>query len=140
MFKCTIYVVHCRYGMLNTIAYKGTVYSMEWYCDRLGKQQALEFFQKSNQKQQAKLLALMTRLGDLGVLRDITKFRNEGDSIYTFKPKPDRYLCFFVTGKRIVITNAFAKKTDKFPKREKNKALKMKQDYEKRVKDGKYYE
>jgi hypothetical protein len=37
-------------------------------------------------------------------------------------------------------TNGFHKKTDKLPKNEKERALKIKSDYETRVKRGDYYE
>jgi len=60
--------------------------------------------------------------------------------VYAFKPQPDRYLCFFFKGKKIIITNAFIKKTDKLPLREKERALAVIEDYEKRVKNGTYYE
>ena len=59
-------------------------------------------------------------MGDFGVIHDTTKFRNEGDSIYAFKPQPDRYLCFFFSGKKIIVTNAYRKKSDKLPKRKRN--------------------
>jgi hypothetical protein len=71
------------------------------------------------------------------LLRNLTKLRNEGDGIYAFKPQSDRFLCFFVTGKRVIITNAFEKKQDKLPPNEKAMA---KKDYEKRVCEGTYYE
>lgn len=51
----------------------------------------------------------------------------------------DRYLCFFVKGKKIIITNAFIKKTDKLPKDEIEQALKVKNSFEERVKQGDYY-
>ncbi len=82
----------------------------------------------------------MTALGEQGKIFDETKFRNEGDKIYAFKPQPDRYLCFFFLGKKIIVTNAFTKKTQKLPKSEKDLALKALQSYEKRVKEGTYYE
>lgn len=71
---------------------------------------------------------------------DQTKFNYEDDQIYAFKPKPDRFLCFFYQGKRIVITNAFRKKQDKLPANEKQRALKNRKDYEIRVKEGSYYD
>lgn len=49
-------------------------------------------------------------MGEQGKIFDETKFRNEGDKIYAFKPQPDRYLCFFFQGKKIIVTNAFIKK------------------------------
>jgi hypothetical protein len=39
-------------------------------------------------------------MGDFGKIYDITKFRNEGDGIYAFKPQSDRYLSFFTLGKK----------------------------------------
>ena len=70
----------------------------------------------------------------------MVQFNYEGDSIYAFKPVPDRFLCFFFEGNKIIITNAFEKKQQKLPKNEKEKSLKAKIDYEKRVKGNKYYE
>ena len=69
-----------------------------------------------------------------------TKFRHEGDKVYAFKPQPHRFLCFFFTGQKIIVTNAFHKKTDKLPTKEKDRALKIKDDYELRIKRGDYYE
>ena len=79
-------------------------------------------------------------MGDQGKIFDETKFRNEGDQIFAFKPQPDRYLCFFFKGKKIIVTNAFIKKVQKLPLNEKERALKAYQSYEKRVKEGVYYE
>lgn len=59
---------------------------------------------------------------------------------YAFKPKPDRFLCFFYAGKKIILTNAFRKKQPKLPKNEKTRAMRLKNDYETRVKKGKYYD
>ena len=65
---------------------------------------------------------------------------SECDGIYAFKPKPHRFLCFFVKGKKLIITNGFIKKSDKLPKNEKEKALKRREDYETRCKKNQYYE
>jgi hypothetical protein len=79
-------------------------------------------------------------MADFGKINDFTKFRNEGDEIYAFKPKPDRFLCFFFKGNKIIITNAFEKREDKLPKTEKERALQAKESYYKRVLKGEYYE
>lgn len=75
-----------------------------------------------------------------GKILNITKFRYEGDSIYAFKPKPDRFLCFFFSGKKIIITNAFEKKQDKLSTTEKKRALIHQADYKTRIEKGEYYE
>ena len=88
----------------------------------------------------AKLAQLFKVMGDLGQIRNKTKFRNEGDKIYAFKPQPYRFLCFFTVGQKIIITNGFYKGEDKLPWTEKQRALENLQDYLIRVKRGEYYD
>lgn len=126
--------------MKNYIAYEGDEFTIEWYYDSKGKSPALEYYQELSQSQKAKLGFLFEMLGDTGKIRSEEKFRNEGDQIYAFKPMPDRFLCFFYHGGKVIVTNAFEKKQDKMPAKEKDKALKLKADYIKRNKDGSYYE
>ena len=71
-------------------------------------------------------------MGDFGKIYDTSKFRYEGDEIYAFKPQPNRFLCFFRKEKKIIVTNAFYKKTDKLPLQEKQQALIIKKKYEER--------
>ena len=68
-------------------------------------------------------------MGDFGKILDEQKFRNESDGTYAFKPQPDRYLCFFKKGKKIIVTNAYRKQSQKLPKSEKDLALKHMADY-----------
>lgn len=126
--------------MKEYIAYKGSEFTIEWYYDTQGQSLALEYFKKQPKDKQRKALNLFRLMGDQGKIFDETKFRNEGDKIYAFKPQPDRYLCFFFRGKKIIVTNAFVKKTPKFPRGEKELALKAYQSYEKRIKEETYYE
>jgi phage-related protein len=127
-------------GMKEYVAYVGAEFTIEWYYDLKGQLQALEYFSKQPKDKQRKILNLFRLMGEQGKIFDQTKFRNEGDKIYAFKPQPDRYLCFFFTGKKIVITNAFLKKTQKLPLNEKEQALKAYASYEERIKKGIYYE
>lgn len=86
------------------------------------------------------LASLFVDIADKGKILSKVKFNYEGDKIYAFKPKPDRFLCFFFKDSKIIITNAFEKKQDKLPPREKEKALKLKKNYTDRVKGGTYYD
>ncbi len=122
------------------IAYKGATFTIEWYFDIHGKSQALEYLLNIDASMQQKVFYLFKRMGDYGKINDLTKFRNEGDQIFAFKPQPDRFLSFFTKGKKIIITNAFLKKSDKLPKEEKRKALECRKDYLKRIEEGSYYE
>ncbi len=119
--------------MKEYVAYEGNEFTIEWYYNEKGESNALEFFLKQSKVQQRRALGLFKLMGDLGKVFDKTKFRNEEDKIYAFKPQPDRYLCFFFRGKKIIVTNAFTKKTQKLPDGEKDLALKAFASYEKRV-------
>lgn len=122
------------------LIYQGESFRLEWYFDAKGKSQPKDYFEKLEPKMQAKAFALFKRMGDVGLIRDITKFRNEGDEIFAFKPRPERFLSFFQIGRKMIITNAFIKKADKLPKNEKMKAIEARNDFLLRIKKGKYYE
>lgn len=113
----------------TNLIYEGQYHRVEWYYDEKGHSQPYEYFVKSNSNQKRKFLILIKKMADFGVIFDKTKFRNEGEGIYAFKPQPDRYLCFFFDDKKIIVTNAFRKKSDKLPVNEKEKALKIMRAY-----------
>jgi len=115
------------------VVYIGERFTVEWYYDHIGYSQSYEYFLKSSNVQKRKFLILIKRIAEFGKISDITKFRNEGDEIYAFKPQPDRYLSFFIKGRKIIITSAFTKKTDKLPINEKEKAIKYRRDYFSRI-------
>lgn len=107
----------------SCLIYKGPFFTIEWFYDEKGYSQPYEYFLRSSAVQKRKFLLLVKKMGDFGKIIDKKKFRNEDDKIYAFKPQPDRYLCFFKVGKKIIVTNAFRKKGDKLPKQEKKLAL-----------------
>ena len=121
----------------DCIIYVGEKFTIEWYYDKFGKSVAYDFFLETTEDLQDKFLILAMKMGDFGKIFDIQKFRNEGDGIYAFKPQPDRYLSFFTSGKKIIVTNGFKKKTDKLPQNEKDFALKCKKEYLERKTGGK---
>jgi len=124
----------------NYLIYVGSVFQLEWFIDSNGESEARDYFEKLSEKQQLKFLFLVKRIGDFGKISNKEQFRNEGDKIYAFKPQPDRFLCFFFTGQKIIVTNGFLKKQQKLPKQEKEKALNYMNDYLKRIQEGIYYE
>lgn len=119
------------------LAHKGKQFEIQWYFNEADKSQANEYF---DNKGKIRTLKLFERMGEYGEIRDKTKFRSEGDQIYAFKPKPDRFLSFFTIGKVIILTNAFKKKTKKLPPSEKAKALRALEDYKDRLIKNEYYE
>ena len=126
--------------MKNNIALGGTKYTIEWFFDDKGYSQALEYFEELPESQQDKILALFQFMATMGKIWDTTKFRNEGGGIYAFKAGQDRYLCFFFKQGKIIVTNAYTKKSQKMPPKEKRRALAAYKDYVNRVQEETYYE
>lgn len=124
----------------NFTAYIGEYFTIEWFYDSKGRSQPLEYFTSLSASQKRKLFMLFKRMGDVGKILDKTKFRNEHDGIYAFKPQPDRFLSFFTSDKKIIVTEGFLKKGDKLPKNIKSRTVKLRGNYLDRVKKGVYYE
>ncbi len=122
------------------IAYQGTCFTIEWYCDEQGESDVFNYYRQLPPERRRKVLTLFSRMGEIGKIFDKTKFRHEGDPIYVFKPQPDRFFCFFFTGRKIIITNAYEKETNRVPQQEKRKALIRRERYEQRVSEDTYYE
>jgi len=104
---------------------------------KMGKVSLMIILWNQRKGLQDKFLILVKKIGDFGKIFDKTKFRNEGDGIFAFKPQPDRYLSFFTDEKKIIVTNGFVKKTDKLPENEKKLAIKYRMDYFERKTGGK---
>jgi hypothetical protein len=124
----------------DTIIYKGQAFCIEWYVNERGRSEVREFYEALPIERRVQFLKLVKVMGEVGKIFDTTRFRNEGDQIFAFKPQPERFLCFFFVGKKIIVTNAFHKKSDKLPISEKERALKFKASYTNRVNKGVYYE
>ena len=127
-------------NMKEYVAYRGEKFTIEWYYNEKNESQPLDFFNTLIPVEQQKFFHLLKRMGDFGFISDKTKFRNEDDGIYAFKPQPNRFLSFFYEGSKIIITNAFMKKSQKLKKQDKDCAIKARNDYTKRVKEGTYYD
>lgn len=121
-------------------AFEGTKFVIEWYFDPRGRSPALDYFEMLNEDSQVKSLGLFELIGNFGEIKNKSKFNYEGDKLYVFKPQPHRFLCFFSSEAKIIITNAFHKKTNKLPDQEKQRALRYKKDYESRIHRDDYYE
>lgn len=122
------------------IAYQGKKFTIEWYFNDRGTSDPQEYFEKLNPIQKEKIFYLFRLFGEMGKIKNKEKFRYEGDQIYAFKASANRFLCFFFDGKKVIVTSAYKKESTKIPYREKKKALKAKDDYEKRNKTGSYYD
>lgn len=124
------------------VFYQGEKFQIEFYFNEKGELPAKEYFDAADRQVKIKLLALVKYMAEVGRLFDETKFRvvDKQEKIYEFKPMDERFFNSFYEGRKIIITNAYRKKGQKVDKRELDRAIALKKDYDLRVKGGVYYE
>ena len=95
----------------------------------------VEFFIKQREKVQDKITWTLELIEQLEkVPETYLKHIENTDGLYEVRVKQGsdifRIFCFFDKGKLIVLANGFQKKTQKTPRKEIDKALKIKKEYE----------
>lgn len=115
----------------NFLVYSGEYYSVYFHAEMKDSSSVNDYFESCDYVTQASLLFLVKRMADIGHIYDETKFRIEDrqNKIYCFKPKKERFFCFFVTGKKIIITSAYTKKGQKLGRNELKKAIQIRNEY-----------
>ncbi len=113
------------------LVYKGEHYSIYFHAESKNSSIVNEYFEHCDDATQASLLFLAKAMADTGRIYDETKFRIEDkqNKIYCFKPRQERFFCFFFVGKKIIITSAYTKKKQKLDKRELNRAIEIRKQY-----------
>ncbi|MFH0754495.1 MAG: type II toxin-antitoxin system RelE/ParE family toxin [Candidatus Omnitrophota bacterium] len=113
------------------LVYSGDWYSVYFHAQTNGCSEVFNYYKGCNDATRASLLYLVKRMADVGQIYDETKFRLEDKQakIYCFKPKDERFFCFFLIGRKIIITSAYSKKKQKLDLRELMKAIKIREEY-----------
>ena len=113
------------------LLYSGVRYAVFFHAETNEFSSVREYFEACDDATQASLLHLAKRISDTGSIYDDTKFRIEDrkHKIYCFKPKSERFFCFFFTGREIIITSGYTKKKQKLDRRELEKAIRIKEQY-----------
>ncbi|MFZ4547660.1 MAG: type II toxin-antitoxin system RelE/ParE family toxin [Bacteroidales bacterium] len=94
-----------------------------------------DFYLKQRQKVKDKIIWTFRLIETLQIVpEDYLKHMDGTDGLYEIRVQQGsdifRIFCFFDQGKLVVLANGFQKKTQKTPKTEIEKALKIKQEYE----------
>ncbi len=104
-----------------------------------GKQPVREFLDSLDIKMRVSALDELKLLEEFGNQLKSPHSKPIGDGLFElrikFSSNISRIFYFFQSGKKIVVTNGFVKKTNKTPPGEIEKAKKYKTDYEKRKTD-----
>ena len=115
---------------------------MEFYFNEKGEMPAKELIESvSSKKVIVKLTVFVKLIADGGVLYDQQKFRivDQKEKLYEFKPDRYRFFNFFYTGRKIIVTNGYLKKSQKVDKKALKRAIRLRKDYIQRIKGGEYY-
>jgi phage-related protein len=94
-----------------------------------------DFYKKQRQKVKDKIIWTFRVIENIAqVPEDYLKHIEGTDGLYEIRVQQGsdifRIFCFFDEGKLVVLANGFQKKTQKTPKSEIEKAIKIKQEYE----------
>lgn len=116
----------------NFLIYTGEKFSVYFHAESNVFSDVNDYFENCEEGTQASLLHLVKRISDTGIIFDETKFRIEDKvhKIYCFKPKQERFFCFFFIGKKIIITSAYTKKKQKLDRKALEKAIRIKKQYQ----------
>ncbi len=109
---------------------------VEYYKTSSGKMPVYEFLNNLPVKMRAKAFRGIELLEELGPQIKKPYSKQVKDGIYElrirFGSDTSRIFYFFYTGRKIILTNGFIKKTKKMTTNEFDKALRYKADYERR--------
>ena len=98
------------------------MFQIEFYETKEGKTPVTDFLDSLDAKMAAKLIGMMELLNEKGTTLRLPYSEHLEDGIFELRCQSGsditRTLYFFYTGKRIVITNGFVKKTQKTPQKE----------------------
>ena len=112
-------------------------YIIEFYKEKDGREPAREFIEQLEPKMMAKVFRVIDLLEQNGPNVRMPYSEYLRDGIFEIRAKQGtnitRVLYFFVCGQRIILTNGFVKKVTKAPRKEIEKAIKCKKEYEERV-------
>ena len=90
---------------------------------------ALEFIDNLEDRDQAKIIQLLNVTADNGTPSNPEKFKKLEKDIWEFKSYQVRLPCFFEKEKIIVITHGFKKRKNKIPRKQIERAIKLRNDY-----------
>jgi phage-related protein len=121
-----------------TIILKGKVFNI-WAMTRENRCPVEEFIDELEIKDQRKVLSLLDRIANHGMLGNEEKFhklKGKGVSLWELKSFQVRIFCFFDQQRLVILTHGFRKKGNETPREEIEKALRFQKEYFKDKENG----
>ncbi|MEK7383208.1 MAG: hypothetical protein AAB262_07965 [Elusimicrobiota bacterium] len=131
----------------DVLIHPGRYFTAEWYCEINGRLPALDYYDALTEADRDRFDDMIRYLCETkpGTILPKTMYRIEDHmhKIYALKPRDERFFNFMTIDAKIIITNAYHKHSQKMTKADMEclqAAVRSKQDYLRRVKEGTYYE
>lgn len=131
----------------DVLFYAGRTFRVEWYYTEAGRLPAYEHYLALEEIDQERLKTIVHYIADepAGTILPKTLYRIEDatSKIYALKPRDERFFNFTTEGRRIVITNAYRKHSQKMGRNDRadlSVAIRCRADYLRRTQEGTYYE
>jgi hypothetical protein len=114
--------------MERPIAYSGCALTVVFAVCQNGESPGERFYDELDEKDQAKMLKLFTRMGEVGKIANRENFKKIENDLWEFKNHQIRMPCFFRPGKIVVVTHGFIKKGDAIPRPQIARAYRIQQE------------
>ena len=125
----------------------GRYFTAEWYRSADGRRPARDYYDGMAEIDQYRFDYMIRYLCETrpGTLLPKTMYRIEDreERIYALKPRAERFFNFTTAGAKIIVTNAYHKHSQKMTKIDMESvriAVRCRQDYFRRLREGTYYE
>jgi len=118
----------------NIIYYDGKILKIIWAVSTGGNMDGKIYLESIGPPDWGKLDRILCRLADHGKISNIEQFRSVGDGLYEVKGGARRLVGYYTPG-HFAITHGFEKRgggksANKFPKNQREKALRVKAEFE----------
>lgn len=131
----------------DVLIHPGRYLTAEWYYTREGRTPARDYYEALAEVDQDRFDDMIRYLCETrpGTLLPKTLYRIEdhANKIYALKPRDERFFNFTTEGAKVIITNAYHKHSQQMTKGDLEalkSAIRFKNDYLIRLKEGVYYE
>lgn len=129
------------------VIHEGKSFRAEWYYTEGGVMPAFDFYQKMTEVDRRAMDKMVVYFCNrsFGEPLPPTWYRIEDaeHKIYAFKPRAERFFNFTIAGRKVIITNAYHKHSQKMTKLDLQQlkiSARYRDDYYQRFKEGTYYE
>ena len=131
----------------DVLVHAGRYFTAEWYRSSDGRKSAHDYYAAMADIDQDRFDDMIRYLCETkpGALLPKTMCRIEDheNKIYALKPRAERFFNFTTAGAKVIVTNAYHKHSQQMTKADMENvklAVRCRQDYFRRLKEGTYYE